>query len=167
MATPWSPEDLAIIVDIWSRPQSIEKQMHRLPDRTIKAAKNQAHRLGLVKVVGENKERMCDKALSIIEKDGPMSVDYLAKVMCRSRQTADSILLQLREEGLIHIAGFAVVKRKRNWNVKLWGAGAGQNFTRLSKPVIQAQVERPAAVRTFPVPQRDALTAAFFGEAHG
>lgn len=47
MSSDWSPEEDAILTEIYSNQQPAKHQMHRLPGRTYPAAKIRARRLGL------------------------------------------------------------------------------------------------------------------------
>ncbi|CDY76132.1 hypothetical protein BGLT_05204 [Caballeronia glathei] len=160
----WTNREVEIIRKIWSSTESIESQMHLLPNRSLKAAKNKARALGLVKAVVE-RELMRDKALDLLEFYGPMSADRLMALIHRSRQNADSIIRQLYDENRIHIHGYDVLMRaKKSRMVKVWAAGEGKNANapRKRQKVEIAEVRQAITVSQ---PFRDPFIEAFFGAA--
>lgn len=159
--TCWSGKELNVLRSIWAENKTIESQMHLLPGRTLKAAKHQARRSGLVKAYSGELARY--RALAIIREHGPMSAVTLARHISRSHQNAHSLILQLRDEGRIYIAGHEPEKRARVRTLKLWAAGSSMNAPTPRKMRVSKRKPEPIVVEAFQIPPRDSLTAAFFG----
>lgn len=91
----WTPEENAILAEIWASPRTIKAGMHRLPNRTYDAARVHAEILGLGNKTPAQKGSRSPYFIKIarsIAANGPLTTLEISRILGVCRRTIQRIL---------------------------------------------------------------------------
>ncbi|MGY6240556.1 hypothetical protein ACW910_24240 (plasmid) [Burkholderia ambifaria] len=129
--SPWTTKEDRILREIWTSPVSIKEGLRRLPGRTYDAVRVRAEmRLNLgskTPAKKGSKSFVMARIRSLIEKNGPMTVDEMAKESGMPRKGIQSILKSNRGTEA-HIVGWKRIDS--NHHAALFDLGAGEDAPR-------------------------------------
>jgi hypothetical protein len=92
---PWTPEEEAVLAEIWAQPRILKAGMSRLPGRTYDAARVHAKAMGLgEKPVAQKGSRspFFNCIIGEIKKNGPLTSLELSRLLKVSRRTMQRVL---------------------------------------------------------------------------
>lgn len=135
---PWSPEEEAILAEIWADPRVLKVGMRRLPGRTYDAARVHAKAIGLGdKEAAQKGSRspFFNDFVSLVKKHGPLTAFELSRLVKTTVRTVHRVMADCHGAEF-HIGGW---KNERSKNLSImWAIGPGPD---VEKPEPKATLE--------------------------
>lgn len=133
---------MAVLVDVWSRPEGLKANLHLFEGRSIDSVKGQAHKMGLPpRSTGPSNRGGVNEVLTLkLLELRPMDITELSVKLAISERAARFRVNDLHAAGRIHITRWERFS-PHGAPSRMWALGPGEDAPR-PKPVPRTTLQR-------------------------